>query len=135
MSGGSRVFDSSAVVALLQDEAGAARVQTAFQDFCYISAINLAEVLCRLSRHGEAPAAALARLRDFEIVGTGLEVIPFDDTAAERVARLYPLTRSAGLSLGDLACLDLAAQLALPALTGDRHWTRVDLGVPVELIR
>ncbi len=135
MNGGSRVFDSSAIVALLQDEAGAARVELAFQDFGFISAVNLAEVLCRLTRHGETPTTALARLRRFEIVGGSLEVVPFDDGAAARVARLYPLTRPAGLSLGDLACLDLAAQLALPAVTGDHRWTEVELGVPIELFR
>ena len=135
MTAGSRVLDASALVALLQDEAGAARVEGALQDFCYMSAVNLAEVLCRLTRHGEEPAEALARLHALEIVGGGLEVVPFDESAAERVARFYPATRAAGLSIGDLACLDLAARLDLPALTGDHDWTRVDLGVPIELFR
>lgn len=40
-----------------------------------------------------------------------------------------------GLSLGDRACLALAAELGIPALTADQTWAGLDIGVKVELIR
>jgi ribonuclease VapC len=48
-----------------------------------------------------------------------------------------PKTRSAGLSLGDRACLALAVRLGTKALTADRSWSRIAraVGVEVELIR
>ena len=42
---------------------------------------------------------------------------------------------SAGLSLGDRACLALAQQLNLPAITADRVWEGVVEDVAVHLIR
>jgi len=40
-----------------------------------------------------------------------------------------------GLSLGDRACLALALREQAPVLTGDRAWSKVDVGVEVVLIR
>jgi PIN domain nuclease of toxin-antitoxin system len=65
----------------------------------------------------------------------GVEVIPFDEKQAIEVARLRPLTRSLSLSLSDRACLALARQLRLPAMTTDRAWTRLQIGVQVIAIR
>jgi PIN domain nuclease of toxin-antitoxin system len=50
---------------------------------------------------------------------------------------LRPATRRAGLSLGERACLALAATLGLPAITADRGWQRVAdaVGVQVRPIR
>lgn len=64
-----------------------------------------------------------------------VEVEPLTLADAVEIARLRPLTRSAGLSLGDRACVALARRLALPALTADRAWTGLDLGVELHQIR
>jgi ribonuclease VapC len=40
-----------------------------------------------------------------------------------------------GLSFGDRACLALAKSLVAPALTADRSWARLDLGIAIEVIR
>jgi PIN domain nuclease of toxin-antitoxin system len=45
------------------------------------------------------------------------------------------MTRSAGLSVGDRACLGLAKELDLPVVTADRMWASLDLGIEIELIR
>ena len=45
------------------------------------------------------------------------------------------ITRAQGLSLGDRACLALALRLGLPALTTDRAWVELDVGVAVRAAR
>jgi PIN domain nuclease of toxin-antitoxin system len=96
----------------------------------YISSVNLAEVLSRLLRDG----ADLDRVSlDLELVG--LTVVPFDRHQARRAAELAPSTQAAGLSLGECACLALAMELELPAMTADRVWATLGLDVEVRLIR
>ena len=97
-----------------------------------IGAANLAEVLAKLSDHG---LPALEAVRAVAILG--LEVAPMTEAQAQRSAELRPLTRGAGLSLGDRACLALAAELGAPAVTADRGWGAVagPAGVSVQVIR
>jgi PIN domain nuclease of toxin-antitoxin system len=40
-----------------------------------------------------------------------------------------------GLSLGDRACLALARLRNLPAVTADRAWAKLDLAIPIEVVR
>lgn len=67
----------------------------------------------------------------------GLEVAPMTEGQAGRSAELRPATRAAGLSLGDRACLALAAELGAPALTADRGWDAVAgaAGISILVIR
>lgn len=66
----------------------------------------------------------------------GIEIRPFSVDTAESAALLWAQTRSLGLSLGDRACLALARELGLVALTADRRWSEVDIeGIRVELLR
>ena len=53
----------------------------------------------------------------------------------ERAADLWQPTRGAGLSLGDRACLALARRLDVTAVTADRAWLGLDVGVDVNAIR
>ena len=59
------------------------------------------------------------------------------ESQAQRSAELRLATRTAGLSLGDRACLALAAELGAPALTADRSWTGIAeaAGVAVQVVR
>lgn len=95
-----------------------------------ISTVNVAEVLTRLGRVGAPPAAALQ-----ELLRVDIEIVPFTIAHARRVAELAPLTRAAGLSLGDRACLALALERGVPAATADRAWAGVTVGVDVRVIR
>jgi ribonuclease VapC len=69
--------------------------------------------------------------------GLQIDVRVHDWDAALASGLLHLATRSAGLSLGDRACLALAAALGLPAVTADRSWQSVAeaVGVTVSPIR
>ena len=125
------MLDASAVLALLFKEPGAEVVRAHLRTGV-IGAANLAEVLAKLSDHG-LPAQEAARA----VAILGLEVAPMTEAQAQRSAELRPATRAAGLSLGDRACLALAAELGASAVTADRSWDAVagPAGVSVQVIR
>ncbi len=126
---GDIVVDASAIIAFLVSEPFTL-FNAAHLGHAVISAVNLSEVLTRLPEIGvpqEAAAAAVLRLN--------LRVTPFDEPQARAAARLRRLTRHAGLSLGDRACLALAERLGCPAVTADRAWAQLNIGVEVVLIR
>jgi PIN domain nuclease of toxin-antitoxin system len=125
------VLDSSAVLALLRNEPGADLVERVIAG-SIISAVNLTEIVTKLIERG-APAKdaiMIARGLPFAIAG-------HDEDLATSAGALWAQTRDLGLSLGDRACLALAARENLPALTADRRWTEVEaeVGVRVQLIR
>lgn len=124
-----RVWDASALLALLNDEPSTVDLP-ALLPGAVVSAVNLSEVVTKLSDRGMPDPEARKVLEALP-----LTLVPFDDDQAYRAAALRPATRSAGLSLGDRACLALAAARGLPALTADRSWSRLDLPVEVEPIR
>ena len=95
-----------------------------------ISAVNLAEVIINLIDHG-VPAEQAAFLTD----QLGCEVLDADRRRAAAAGTLHARTRRTGVSLGDRFCLALAQELGLPALTSDRRWKDLDLGVEIQLIR
>jgi PIN domain nuclease of toxin-antitoxin system len=119
------VIDASAALAHLLDEAGGDRVLPHLKTGL-IGAVNLSEVVTRLIRAGADPMRA-----DY----LGCAVLDHNADLAHRTGRLWPMTAHLGLSLADRACLALAMREGLPVLTGDRAWTRLDLGVDVVLIR
>jgi PIN domain nuclease of toxin-antitoxin system len=45
------------------------------------------------------------------------------------------MTRGRGLSLADRACLALARVLDRPAITADRAWAGLEVGVEIRTIR
>jgi ribonuclease VapC len=126
----SSVLDASAIIAVIDGESGADVVAEALDEGAVASAVNISEVVARLADRGFSPAdieSALARAH--------CDVMAFDEALAFEAGLLRPLTRHAGLSLGDRACLALARQLGLPVLTADRNWQNVSIGVEIRLIR
>ncbi len=95
-----------------------------------ISTVNWSEVYQRSLARG----VDVTGLRS-ELEALGLSVLPFAAEDAEQAAELWLSTREAGLSLGDRACLALALRLGAPALTADRSWIGLDLGVEVRAVR
>lgn len=123
------MLDASAVLAWLRAEPGADVVETHLAA-AVISTVNLSEVYQKLAQHGVDADRTLRQLRT---LGVGTE--PLDVADAVTAAKLWPATRSAGLSLGDRCCLAMATRLGRPAITADAAWSAVDTGVPVVLIR
>lgn len=123
------VFDSSALLAISFDEAGAERAARGLKDGM-MSAVNVAEVISRYVDQGASEEEARASLQAF-----GLEIRPFDETQAMVAGLMRTATQKLGLSLGDRACLALAVQEGATVFTADRTWAALDLEVDVELIR
>jgi PIN domain nuclease of toxin-antitoxin system len=123
------VLDASALLALLNDEAGAELVEKLLA-FSIISSINYSETVSRLARHG-MPETEIKELLEL----LGLEVIPFQTDQAYLCGCLINSTSPFGLSLGDRACLSLAQMTHRIALTADQAWKSLNIGIPIELIR
>ena len=126
------VLDASALLAYLNGEPGAERVQQCIERGQVImSSVNLAEVLSKCADRGmstadqEALCAALP-----------LEMAAFDTALALTCATLRASTRAHGLSLGDRCCLALAQAQSATALTADHAWSNLGLAdIGVEQIR
>ncbi len=129
------VLDAAAFLAYLRDEPGAEIVENALINGCYISIINWVEVLSKIVDLGESPEEIIKLLRDEELLENSLEIITCNEEDAITIAKFRVLTKSAGLSLGDRACLALGKRLNLPVLTADKVWTSLSLGITITLIR
>jgi ribonuclease VapC len=117
------------MLALIQEEPGGKLVD-AVMHRALMSSVNLAEVYTKLTERGPAAfAAGAVYLSAF----TGVQ--PFTEVQAKLAGELREKTRSAGLSLGDRACLALALTLDAEAYTTDTEWAKVDVGCRVKLIR
>ena len=126
-----RVFDASAVLALIFGEAGADKAAALVADGDgAISSVNLAEVASRLLDTGYSP-----RDVDATCAGLRLQVLPFTVEDSLAAGHLRTETRSLGLSLGDRCCLAVArAHAKAHVVTADRPWKALK-GFRVTLIR
>lgn len=126
------VLDSSAILALLNDERGAAEV-AAVLDRAVVGAVNLAEVAAKLSEKG------LDRAEIEDVLDLFHDVRPFSTRQALETGELRRATRHLGLSLGDRACLALAIELGAVAMTSDAAWSDIDAkllqGARVRMLR
>jgi PIN domain nuclease of toxin-antitoxin system len=123
------VLDASAVLALLQQEAGSEVVALRLSGAA-MSAVNLSEVVAKLADAGMPDSEIRQAIQPL-----GLDVRSFDEEAAYAAGLLRPRTRSLGLSLGDRACLALGLGLSRPVVTTERSWKRLTIGVDVVLAR
>ena len=123
------VLDASSVIALLRDEPGAVQVRSAWPS-AVIGAVNFSEVIAKLQERGATDATIDGIVMDMDVT-----IMPFDRNLAADAGRLRNVTRHAGLSLGDRACLALGIQLGATVLTADKAWAALDVGVEIELIR
>lgn len=123
------VLDASVLLAAILGEITDTEAEPWFAD-AHMSTVNFSEVVARLSDLGYTSEFIEEGLAELD-----LDIRPFDRAQAEYAGRLRVATRRMGLSLGDRACLALAAELNRPAVTADRAWAELAIGIPIELIR
>jgi ribonuclease VapC len=125
----SAVLDASVLLAHIRREPGSEGIAEVAPD-SVMSAVNVAEVISKLAEEG----LALEQIDEI-VFRYGFEVLPFDEELARQTGALRPTTKQLGLSLGDRACLALAQREALPALTADKNWAKLDIGIDIRVIR
>ena len=120
------VFDTSALLAILYDEAGKENAAKRL-DGGVISLVNVAEVVGDLVLQGGDLVGATDIVAKF-----GLEWL---EPTVEQTMRAAGMRVIMDLSLGDRFCIALAQARGDSIVTADRVWADHDFGVPVELIR
>lgn len=123
------VLDSSAILALLQNEVGSLIVGP-IANGSLLSAVNLTEVYSRMIGKRLQPSSSWRRIEALQC-----ELCPFSSEQARIASELVPITRPLGLSLGDRACLALALDRKATVYTADRAWKSLDVGIKIEVIR
>jgi PIN domain nuclease of toxin-antitoxin system len=113
---------------LLLAEPGADQVSAALPG-ALVSTVNFAEIVSKLCERGMPADSARVAIQTI-----GVEIVDFNLGQACIAGDLGTGTRSAGLSLGDRACLALARSRNLPAITADTAWGALP-GFEVILIR
>jgi PIN domain nuclease of toxin-antitoxin system len=123
------VLDASALLALLQAEPGASRIEPLL-DGAFVSAVNWSEVL----QKSLARAVDVSGMAE-DLVALGVQIRPFDADDARSAAEIWARAPRAGLAMGDRACLALAERSGRTAVTTDRTWDRLKIGVQVLVVR
>lgn len=125
------IVDTSALLAYLWKEPGEARVaQLLSSERCLLGTTNLAELVTKVIESG-LPASEISTL----VSSLNVEIVQLTQAQAELAGVLRQTTRHLGLSLGDRACLALTKTMDGIAVTADRPWQALDLGIRVECIR
>ncbi len=125
-----QVLDSSAMLAVINAEAGHEKLTGELLSHAVASTVNLAEVQAKLRSRGWPPELAWQ-----DANGPINEAISFEPEHARIAGDLVSVTRHLGLSLGDRACLALALALNAPVYTTDKSWKNLKLKVTVHIIR
>jgi predicted nucleic acid-binding protein len=114
------VFDSSALIAYLHDEAGAGITDELLLDkrnACFVHAVNLCEVYYEARRRGgeETAQATLLVLRRTGLIARE----DLDEDLWQRAGQIKADYRR--VSLADCFCITLANRLAAEVVTCDKH--------------
>jgi PIN domain nuclease of toxin-antitoxin system len=122
-------LDASALLAFLLRERGHQKVREVLGESC-MSTVNFSEVLACFGRAGQ-DVPLIAK----NLLAMPVELVEFTTEQATIAAGLAQMTRAAGLSLGDRACLALARERRIPAMTADQAWSRLQLGIEIQTVR
>lgn len=124
------VLDASAILAVINGEAGYEKLTPELLATAVASTVNLAEVQGKLVSRGWSSEEAWQ-----DATSPTQEVLPFDEHHALVAGDLIAHTRTLGLSLGDRACLALGMSLRVPVYTAERTWKKLKVGIPIHVIR
>jgi ribonuclease VapC len=124
------VMDSSAILAILRGEPGCEYVQELMDsEECAMSSINMAEVGSKLIDYGLPPEEFPRIARQLQI-----DIIDFNTEQSIQSAQIRKITRSAGLSLGDRACVALTQLIQGCVVTSDRAWLDVAEATQIKVL-
>lgn len=123
------VLDSSALLAFINQENGSEEVEKYLPN-AIMSSVNIAEVAAILSLIDIPEDIIIGIINDLNI-----EIINFDENQALQSGFLRKQTKSAGLSLGDRACIGLSTIKKLTVVTADKVWAELGLPNDIVLIR
>jgi ribonuclease VapC len=123
------VLDASVILLLLHREPGSAKVERLLPG-AIASSVNIAEVAGKLAKSGMPETDFRAA-----IGALGLTIVDFDLNMAFETGCLRLLTRNAGLSIGDRACLATGKVLGKSVVTADRAWAKLNLDIKIRLVR
>ena len=123
------VLDASALLAILNNEAGAQRVLEILPE-SVAGAVNVCEVVGKLTGGGMNIDDARTSI---ELIVP--EIVPFDSELAYTAGALIAYTKKFGLSLGDRSCLALGLMRKNTVVTAEKLWAKLKLDVLVEVIR
>ncbi len=113
-----RIFDASAILAVIFTEPGCGATIELWQDGeNYVSSVNYAEVIAKLNESGMSDLEVSIVLE-----GVPLVVLPFNADHAFSAGLLRKETKTIGLSLGDRACLATGQIEKAQIITADRLW-------------
>ena len=123
------VIDSSALLAFIREEPGADKVEGVLDD-CRISAVNYLECARKMIEKNPQERTILENLNALD-----LDVVSYSFEQSLVAADMVLAVKGKNISLGDLASLSLARHLRLPAITADKAWAKLKLGVEIIVIR
>jgi len=115
------VLDSSALIALIKNEAGADLVEQHLGRIV-MSSLNIAEAAGILIDLGLSHEECKNNIEPYIDV-----IVPLDIQQSFEIAFLKKHTKHKGLSIGDRACITLGIETGLPIYTADRIWAGLNL--------
>jgi PIN domain nuclease of toxin-antitoxin system len=118
------------VLAIIHREPGHEKLTLSLLDGSLCGSVNLAEVQAKLVTRGWASDEAWD-----DATSAIDEVAPFEAQQAKTAGDLIVQTRPLGLSLGDRACLALGIAVNAPVYTTEKVWKKLNLGIPIHVIR
>jgi ribonuclease VapC len=118
------------MLAVIFQETGAEKLTDKLMDRAIISTVNLAGVQTKLRNKGFDPEQGW--LAALELVSS---VEPFTRQQAKIAGDLIAQSEPLGLSLGDRASLALAIDQKAPVYSTEQIWRKLQLSIPIHIIR
>ena len=124
------VLDASAILSIINQEPGHEKLTPELLSEAVCSTVNLVEVQAKLVSRGWPPSEAWE-----DAISPIQEAIAFTAEHARRTGGFALQSKRLGLSLGDRACLAVAATLQCPVYTTDKLWKELKTNLKIHILR